>query len=104
MTHITIDRKTWAITADGHAGYVAGGGIDQVCCAISTLMQALLYAGRRMGYEMSHEIRDGYLMVQHVRGSGPMTMDLLGAFNCTALGLEMIQAAYPGHVCIELIW
>lgn len=103
MTTITIDTRDWAITAEGHTG-AGAAGLDQVCCAVSTLMQTLLYACRQMGYEMSHEKRDGYLRVQHVRGSGKLTEELLGAYRCTAMGLKMLSEAYPEHVRVVRIW
>lgn len=104
MTSILIDRKNWQIIADGHAGAGEADGTDQICCAVSTLMQTYLYATRRMGYQMEHEIRDGYLRVTHVRGGGPLTMEFIGAYNCTALGLEMLEAVYPEHLQVKKVF
>lgn len=100
MTEIRIDHEHLAIEADGHAheGQDAQG-YDEVCCAVSTIMQTLLYAARRMGNRMEHEIREGYLAVRYA-GRTP-SRELLGAFRAAAYGMEMLQAAYPRNIRIR---
>lgn len=104
MTKITIDRRDWQIIADGHAGAMCAEGVDPVCCAVSTLMQTMLYTLRFMGYGMEHEVQDGYLRVTHVRGSGPITRELMTVYTTIGKGLEMIAEAYPEHVQVRHVY
>ena len=47
MIHVTIDPDKLHIRMQGHAGSVAQGN-DLVCCAASTLLQAMVFSCERM--------------------------------------------------------
>lgn len=97
---ITIKRthRPYGLIVDGHAGSDKNGeGHDLVCCAVSALMQTLIYSASRQGHMVDHDTRDGHM---EVRVHDEYTFDRLLAqtFMVVEDGLEMLAQAYPENI------
>ncbi len=81
------------IEMQGHAGFNPGN--DIVCAAASMLIQALhasIIQGIGHGEMKSAEFSHGKANI-HFKGGNSL-------FEMTVLGFEMLQRAYPEHVCV----
>lgn len=102
MIKITHDQEGYGLEVSGHAGAEPNElGHDLVCCAVSTLMQTLLYAASKAGHMLDHETEDGYLHVSITPGQR-FTRELQAMFRTVEDGIEMLAQAYPE--CVEIDW
>lgn len=100
MITITIDRKRLCMEGQGHAK--AGKneyGHDLVCAAVSTLMQAYCYAGRRTGHVMEYMMDKGSFMAR-IDPDATASNELRHIFEGYVLGLQLVAENYPEHVRI----
>lgn len=102
MIKITHETESYGLAVSGHAGAQQNAeGHDLVCCAVSTLMQTLLYTASKAGHMLDHEAEDGYMRVAITPGER-FTRDLMEKFRTVEDGIEMLAQAYPE--CIEIDW
>lgn len=102
MIKVTHETDTYGLSVSGHAGAQKNAeGHDLVCCAVSALMQTLLYTASKSGQMLDHETEDGYLRVAITPGQ-KFTRELQIMFRTVEDGIEMLAQAYPE--CIEIDW
>ena len=102
MIRITHEEDVYGLSVVGHAGAeINAEGHDMVCCAVSALMQTLLYTASKSGHMLDHETEDGYMRVAITPGQR-FTRDLQIMFRTVEDGIEMLAQAYPE--CIEIDW
>lgn len=102
MIKATHDPDCYGLIVDGHAGGQKNAqGHDMVCCAVSALMQTLLYTAAKSGHKVDHDAKDGYMHISITPGQA-FTRELQVMFRTVEDGIEMLAQAYPE--CIEIDW
>ena len=100
MIRVTHDQEGYGLTVEGHAGADRNAaGHDLVCCAVSTLVQTLLYTASKAGHMLDHEAREGYMHIAITPGQR-FNRELQVMFRVVEDGMEMLEVAYPE--CIEI--
>ena len=100
MITITIDRERLSMEGHGHARAEKNAyGHDLVCAAVSTLMQAYCYAGRRTGHIMEYMMEKGHYIAQ-VDPDTTAGPELRNIYEGYVAGLQMVAENYPEHVRI----
>lgn len=100
MIKVTHEKDVYGLSVSGHASAQKNAeGHDLVCCAVSALMQTLLYTASKSGHMLDHETEDGYLRVAITPGQR-FTRELQIMFRTVEDGIEMLAQAYPE--CIEM--
>lgn len=97
---ITIKRvhRPYGLIVDGHAGSMMNErDHDLVCCAVSVLMQTLLYSASRQGHMIDHDTTEGHM---EIRVNDDYSFDRLLAqtFMVVEDGLQMLADAYPKQI------
>ena len=97
---ITIKRvhRPYGLIVDGHAGAPRNEqNHDLVCCAVSTLMQTLLYSASRQGHMIDHDTTEGHMEIR-VHEDDTFDRMLAQTFMVVEDGLQMLVDAYPGQI------
>lgn len=102
MICVTVDHRSMELTMQGHADAQRNEqDHDLVCCAASTLLQALVYTLMdRDGISVMGDMESGHA---HIRiKASPQRMDTAqAAFRMAADGLQMLAEAYPDSINIQ---
>lgn len=88
---ITIDKSYNRIEVKGHAGY-ADYGQDIVCCAISTLVQTLIWSIEDLTQDkIQYDVNAGYTVIAYTEPSEEAQL-LIDSFF---IGCEAVAEAHP---------
>lgn len=90
--------KSFHLTADGHAGADHNAdGHDLVCCAVSTLMQALAHSCSKVdGLKVVSSQSDGFM---HISLWGDTVWDeILPRYTMVLDALEVLSYQHPEHI------
>lgn len=102
MIKATHDPDCYGLIVTGHAGGKKNAqGHDLVCCAVSALMQTLLYTASKSGHMLDHDAKDGHMHISITPGQA-FTRELQVMFRTVEDGIEMLAQAYPE--CVEIDW
>jgi uncharacterized protein YsxB (DUF464 family) len=101
MMDVRINPDKLTVIATGHANAPRNeDGRDLVCCAVSTLMQTLIYSCQELrGVLVNHDVKPGDLFVQI---SAPNSQTDAVKHRMTMLhdGIKALADQYP--MCVKL--
>ena len=94
------------VRVEGHARSPrTANGIDLVCCAVSTLIMALMYTLQRLsGVYITADVQDGYSDIAVYPDEDcphDVWVEALSRVQMTRDGLMMLAAEYPAYIRIH---